>query len=231
MIHRATILLALAATLGCGRPTPAPPPLQTEAAWAPERIAKDPAGYLQYAQRRVREQTVLREKKLAELARRRKDVDAQSADLLRQMDEARNLANRLASAIQRAEDEARWPLQFAGRTLARDRALAMSEAIDHFIDQREPLAEAYVDAMRRLDQSERDLRGDIVHLGQVWEKLALDLERVRLNQGLAELTELRQTEAELLNFSADVSALTEDPLAGLVLGTKDKADLDELLKP
>jgi hypothetical protein len=58
------------------------------------------------------------------------------------------------------------------------------------------------------------LRADLAGLAQMREKLALDLERVRLNQGLAELSELRQTEAKLANFSATLAGLTDDPLAG-----------------
>jgi hypothetical protein len=231
VIRSLPILLAFAVLTGCERaspplPTPTPVPVN----WTPERIAADPANYLRHAQTTVAEQIRLRQVKLADLGRRRTEIENKSQDILRRMDEARNLGRRLESAIQRAEDEDRWPVQFAGRSFTRERANSLRTAIQQFQEQRLPLADAYRDAVQRISQSERALRADISNLGQVGQRLALDLERVRLNQGLAELTELRKTESELADFSSQLSALTDDPLSGLVIGGEDGVDLNDLLK-
>jgi hypothetical protein len=169
------LLLGLLPLLaGCGRPS-APPPVkvaeESEASWTPEKIADEPDRYLQFADRRIREQVGQREKKLADLATRRAEVEAKSSQLLRRVEEARNLRDRLDKAILRAEDEDRWPMVFAGRSFSREKSTALREGIVAFEQQREPLATAYKDALARIDQSHRALRADIASLGQVREAI------------------------------------------------------------
>ncbi len=225
-------LLLLAA--GCGRPPsdPAPspaPPATAEADWTPERIAANPDGYLLYADNRIREQVAGRERRLAELDQRRAEIDRKSSDLLTKVADARNINSRLATAIQRAEDEDRWPLKFGGQSFSREKATSVLAATAAYQKDREPLAAAYRDALQKIDGAQRALRADLAGLAQMREKLALDLEKVRLNQGLAELAELRQTEAKLANFSATLAGLTDDPLAGAPANVPD-VDVNDLLK-
>lgn len=220
---------------GCGKPllkTPAPPapPAESDAAWTPERIAGNPDGYLQYADNRIRQQVAGREQRLAELDRRRTEIDRKSSDLLQRVADAQNIQTRLAAAIQRAEDEDRWPLKFAGHTFSREKASAVLAATAAYQKEREPLAGAYRDALQKIEAAQRTLRTDLAGLAQMREKLALDLERVRLNQGLAELSELRQTEAKLANFSATLAGLTDDPLAGAAPPSVPDVDVNDLLK-
>ncbi len=220
---------------GCGKPllkTPAPPapPAESDAAWTPERIAANPDGYLQYADNRIRQQVAGREQRLSELDRRRAEIDRKSSDLLQRVADAQNIQTRLAAAIQRAEDEDRWPLKFAGHTFSREKASAVLAATASYQKEREPLAGAYRDALQKIESAQRTLRNDLAGLAQMREKLALDLERVRLNQGLAELSELRQTEAKLANFSATLAGLTDDPLAGAPAANVPDVDVNDLLK-
>ena len=220
---------------GCGKPllkTPAPPapPAESDAAWTPERIAANPDGYLQYADNRIRQQVAGREQRLSELDRRRAEIDRKSSDLLQRVADAQNIQTRLAAAIQRAEDEDRWPLKFAGHTFSREKASAVLTATAAYQKEREPLAGAYRDALQKIESAQRTLRNDLAGLAQMREKLALDLERVRLNQGLAELSELRQTEAKLANFSATLAGLTDDPLAGAPAANVPDVDVNDLLK-
>lgn len=220
---------------GCGKPllkapaAPAPP-AESDAAWTPERIAANPDGYLQYADNRIRQQVAGREQRLAELDRRRAEIDRKSSDLLQRVADAQNIQTRLAAAIQRAEDEDRWPLKFAGHTFSREKASAVLAATASYQKEREPLAGAYRDALQKIESAQRTLRNDLAGLAQMREKLALDLERVRLNQGLAELSELRQTEAKLANFSATLAGLTDDPLAGAPAPNVPDVDVNDLLK-
>ena len=228
--------LALVAP-GCGRSPPGPAAddtiktetSETDANWPPERIASDPDGYLQYADRRISEQVAGREKRLAELSARRAEIEKKSADLIQRVADAKNIQERLSTAIQRAEDEDRWPLKFAGKTFSREKATSVLAAVTAYQKDREPLAAAYSEALRKIAATERALRNDLAGLGQMREKLALDLERVRLNKGMAELADLRQTEAKLANFSAALAGLTDDPLASPAGTNAPDQDLNELL--
>lgn len=211
----------LLVAVGCGRPSVLevteqdrpPTTAEADAAWTPDRIASDPDGYLQYADARISQQVAGREQRLAQLDQRRADIHQKSADLLQRVADAKNIHARLSTALQRAEDEERWPLKFAGRTFSREKAQSVLAALDSFQKAREPLAAAYREALAKIDGAQRTLRADMASLAQMREKLALDLERVRLNKGLAELADLRQTEAKLANFSATLANLTDDPLA------------------
>ncbi len=220
------ILLLCAALVACGRQarvTEPPPPTPVAIPWTPERISADPEGYLRHALDRIGEQIRIREAKREELRVRRGEVEQRSGGLVLRMDEIGNLRRRLAAAVDRAEDEDRWPLRFAGRELSREQAASVQAAAEQFLSSRRDLAAAYRDAVARLEQLERSVLRDIDGLGRLREKVALDLERVRLNQGIAELARLRQTEENLARFTTDVSALTDDPLAGIILGAEDDA--------
>ncbi len=70
------------------------------------------------------------------------------------------------------------------------------------------------------------------NLASLRDKLALDLERVKLNQGMAELDTLRKTETQLASMSAALSKMSDDQAAP-VLSTAAKTshvDIDSLLK-
>jgi DNA repair exonuclease SbcCD ATPase subunit len=222
---------------GCGRSPTGPAPddtikteaSETDANWPPERIASDPDGYLQYADRRISEQVAGRERRLSQLGARRAEIEKKSTDLIQRVADAKNIQERLAAAIQRAEDEDRWPMKFAGKTFSHDKASSVLAAVTAYQKDREPLAAAYGEALKKIAATERALRNDLAGLGQMREKLALDLERVRLNQGMAELADLRQTEAKLANFSAALAGLSEDPFGAPASTNVPDQDLDELL--
>ncbi len=225
----AAAFVCVLCTAGCGRPPPdTVPPPQAEA-WTPGRIAADPDGYLQFADAGIRQQVALREQRLADLDARRAAIEQKSAGLLKQVEDAGNIATRLATAIRRAEDEERWPLKFAGRSFSRDKANSVLSATTAYAAERKPLAAAYADALQRIEAAQRTLRNDLAGLAQMREKIALDLERVRLNAGMAELAELRQTEAKLASFSATLAGMTDDPLADPTATVPD-LDVNELLK-
>lgn len=223
------VVFMAAMTTGCERRDAPLPDTEPVEHWSPERIAADPNGYLEYADRLVQQQVESRQQRLQTLAARRADIERRSGELLERVEEAGNLARRLTTAIERAEDENRWPLVFAGKSFPRDRAQTLLTAIREFEKQREPLAAAYRDALQRIAHNERAMRDDIANLARTREQLALDLERVRLNQGMAELAELRKTEARLANLGSTLAGLDEDPLAGFDDGAA-SLDVNELLK-
>lgn len=201
--------------------------------WTPERIAADPAGYLAYAGTRVEDQIRGREERLAAIEARKAEIAQKAAGVKARFADAKNVNERLAAAARRADDEDGWPLKFAGRTFDKAKADAVLAATQTYLTDIEPLVQAYENALARLDGATAQLNNDILKLRRMGEKIGLDLERVRLNQGVAELTELRKTEAELSAFSAtlaDMSGdLTLDELS--TVNTKsEQVDVESLLK-
>ena len=232
------LCLALAVLLtgaGCkpGR-GPAAPPEPAPASWTPERIAADPAGYLAYADKQVQAQIAERARRLEDLAGRRAEIETKGGALANQLEDVRNIRARLQTAQRRAEDEDRWPVKIAGRTFTRDDIQSLLQSTDRFEEDRRPLEQAYAAARLKMERMEGVLRHDIAKLTRMREKVALDLERVRLNQSLAEIGELRKTEEELSALSRSLADLSADSMVDLTLPREEPAkagaDLQGLLR-
>ena len=226
---QACVGLAVAAALcgGCGQEPAASlqkrigkslpggtPAARPEAAWTPERIAADPAGYLQYAGERVGAQIEGRRQKLAQLTAQRGEVEAHSQALATKVSDAQNITRRLRTAMQRAEDENNWPVKMAGRTFDPPKAEAVIKSLEEFVADRQQLVQAYGDAMNRIRSTESTLQSDIGNLARMRVKIGLDQERVRLNQGMTELGELHKTETELATFSKTLADMSDDVTLG-----------------
>lgn len=200
------IAVCLAGALcGCDRKATAPPKPVAKTSWTAEEIARDPQGYLKWSDQRVAEQIADREKKLADLSRRREELDARRKLLADNLEDVRNIRRRLQEAISRAEDEDRWPLTFAGHSLTREKAQAILEHTSRYIEDRQPLNRTYEDLFARMDRAAETLRGDIRELGRLREKMAIDLETVRLTQDMQKVEELRKAETQLASMSKAVA--------------------------
>jgi len=218
--------------------SPATPGVQTPAAggspdkkWTPEQIAKDPVAYMQWSDGQIQAQITERERRLNTLADTRKDLVARRQQLTDKMSEVANFRTRLQSAYQRSEDEDRWPVRMAGRTFERAKVNDIMTQTQAWLDDRKPLADAYDSSLKKMDDSAATLQDDIRNLGQLREKLALDIERVKLNQGMAELDQLRKTDAQLASMSQALSKMSEDQAPVLPTGTKSsRVDIDSILK-
>lgn len=237
--------LALAAALwaaGCERllpqppaPRPAaakPPPAEAAQAWTPERITRDPSGYLAFADGEVVRQITERESRIGKIEASRRTV-GEKADRLRQdIRDAANIQKRLQAAIARADEDEAWPIAFAGRKLERAKAASIAAASQRFVQSRTPLAQEYDVALAKIDALEQSLKSDISELGRLREKLALDMERVRLNQGIAEVAELRQSVDALTGFASSLAETTDNPLEDLAAKARPlaaEAELENLL--
>ncbi len=103
--------------------------------------------------------------------------------------------------------------------------------IDEWLKDRDPLVDAYASSLKKMDDSAATLQDDLRSLGRLREKLALDLERVKLNQGMAELDTLRKTESQLASMSQSLSKMSEDQAPVLPTASKtSRVDIDSLLK-
>lgn len=234
-------LALLAATCGCDAPLwvrhapkrPGPEAsANTSQAWTPERISKDPTGYLAFADKEVVRQIQEREKRIAQIALSRTSVTERADKLRQDIRDASNIEKRLQAAATRADEDETWPITFATRKLDRERALAIIDASKRFIQSRSPLANDYEQALAKIDNAEKGLRSDIAELNQLREKMALDLERVRLNQGIAEVAELRTSVEAISGFARSLADTTDNPLEDLATKTRPlaaEAELESLL--
>jgi len=70
-------------------------------------------------------------------------------------------------------------------------------------------------------------------LARLRERIALDIERIRLNQGIAELGELRKAETELASFSKMLGAMDENVLDTATVAAREepvRIDVEKLLQ-
>ncbi len=227
---------------GCGRVLPRPdakPPASSSKAsadaaqaWTPERITQDPGGYLTFADAEIVRQVAEREGRIGKIEASRKTVGERSERLRQDIRDAANIQKRLQAAVARADDDEAWPITFAGRKLERDKAVSIAAASQRFVQSRTPLAQEYEQALAKIDAAEQALRSDIAELGRLREKLALDMERVRLNQGIAEVAELRKSVEALSGFSTSLADTTDNPLEDLAAKARPlaaEAELESLL--
>lgn len=208
-----------------------PPPVPQKKEWTPEDIAKDPQGYLVWSQQQVAEQIKGREQRLAQLSAKRADFVKKQSTLMTQITDAENFHNRLKTALQRAEDEDRWPVRMAGNTYDKAKAQELIELTRDWVEDRRPLADAYNTSLAKMDAAANVLKSDIQKLRQLNEKLALDLERVKINDSLADLDKLRQTESQLASMSQTLSQLSDEETPALPASARtNHVDINSIVK-
>lgn len=225
----------LAAAGGCERKPSAPPPKPSpppEKVWTSEEIAKDPAGYLLDQDRKVEKQIEERSRRLVQIQDRRRGVEERRMQLADNLREIRNVRDRLQAACRRADDEDRWPARMGGRTFDRERAQAILKSCEQYLSDRQPLDQAYEQTLARLGQLEAQAKKQMQDLQRLRERIALDVERVRLNQGLAELGDIRSAEQELASFSKMLGDMDENVLNTTTARADAPApvDVEQLLK-
>jgi hypothetical protein len=198
--------------------------------WSPDEMAADPAGYLTWAKARLEEQRKTREARLAAVAERKKEILARREKFSENVDGCGNIAKRMRVAIRKAEEEDR-PINMAGRTFDRTKADQIVTECERRIEERKPFLQVYDDALSKLEQVAASFRKELEELARLKERLELDLERVRLSQGVAEIAQLKKTEAEIAHYAKIVASVAEDA-APLPAASSEPApvDLDALLK-
>jgi chromosome segregation ATPase len=233
------VLLALVVAPGCDegghreakRPKPAAPP--PEKNWTPEEISKDPVGYLQDQDARAERQINERNQRLEQVKSRREQTTAKRDQLAANMAELQNVRDRLSRAMRRAEEEDRWPVMMGGRSFSREKATAVIASCEQYVQDRKQLAEAYEQTVGRLNNLESQMQKQIQDLRRLRERIGIDIERVRLNQGLAELGDLQRTETEVASFSKMLGTMDENILSSIsAQATTEPArvDVESILK-
>lgn len=211
----AALLLALALGLGAGlcgcgeeggRRAPAPAATRT---WTADEMAQDPEGWLAWADLQLAEQKAKREQFLGTLAGRQAQVRERQQRAGADLTELENFLKRLQTAVRRADDEDRWPVKVGARSYERSQALELLETLPQQVALRRPLADEYEKALAAMDAKADALRAEVQQLDRLRQKVALDLERVRLSQGAAELKSLGATAEDIARYAkvlADVMA-------------------------
>lgn len=238
MARHLLVLLAIVAAAGLtGCKKSAPPagpsaPAPAPRTWTPEEIAGDPEGYLMDQDRSIVRQIDERNVRLGKLAQRRDEIAARRKALVDNMRDIENVRKRMERALEVAQDEDRWPVQMGGRTFTREKAQAIIKSCQAYVEDRGPLAREYDSALDRLSQMEALMRQELGSLDRLRQRLALDIERVRLNRGMAELGEIRKTETELASFSRQLGQMDEDVLKAAAAADKPppQMDVENLLK-
>jgi uncharacterized phage infection (PIP) family protein YhgE len=226
----ALVVLRSSPTTTSDKPTP-PLKVPDKKDWTPEDISRDPVGYLAWSDAQVQTQIEVRQSRLEKLSARRAELASKQGELVSKIDEVKNFRNRLETAFERAADEDRWPVRMAGRTFERSKARDILAETAVWLEDRAPLADAYKVSLAKMDQSSQALRNDIRSLGQLREKIALDIERVKLNEGNAELDQLRKTETQLASMSRALSQMSDEQAPTLSETSKSAhVDIDSILK-
>lgn len=231
------LVLVLPATLGCRqgdkpssrKPTPPSPPKT----WTSEEIAQDPVGYLQSQDGQVEQQIEERNTRLQELQSRRVQIQEKQGRLAEDIKAIQNVHDRLETAVRKADEEDRWPARMGGRAFDREKATAILQSCRQYIQDRQPLAQTYEETLAKLTQMESQMSKQVADLGRLRERISLDIERIRVNQGIAELGELRKAETELASFSKMLGTLDESAMDAESVAARQeppKVNVDDLLK-
>lgn len=201
--------------------------------WTPERIAQDPEGFLVQADKDLVNQIQNRETTQVRLKTRKNELEPRYAVLSRKLADVENLNKRFAAAIQKADDEDQWPIKVAGKSFDKEKAKAVVESTRRYIDDHQALVATYREAQGKIDGMLVQLSQDLVNLKRVKEKVGIDLERVRLNKGIAELGDLKKTEAEIASVSKALTEISDDAVGRLQVpdaAATTIVDVEDLLK-
>jgi hypothetical protein len=222
------LLASLAFSGGCGKapsaPTPAAPAAKTS--WSIDEMAEDPEGYLRWARERLFEQRKLREERLKSVSEKRAEVEARRAKFALNVDDCDNIVARFRTSIRRADDEDRWPFVVNGRSFDRAKAEAVVAECVRRTEERRPFLAVYDEALAKLGDVASQLKSDLAALERTREKLELDYERVRLSKGVAELADLKKTEAEIAHYAELLKQVVEEATPGSPGGKPEPPPID-----
>ena len=196
-------------------------------------MAKDPEGYLQWADGEIQKQISGREERLKTLSQRRAEIEGRQDKFAANYDDLENVHKRLETALQKAEEEDHWPFRMGGHTFTREKAKTVLEQTKRQLEERRPLVESYRDALAKLEKTAETLRQDINRLTALRDKLSVDLEQVRIGHGLSGLDKLRTTEAEISHYAKILGSLAQEAggaLFPLLQKQPAPVDIDALLK-
>lgn len=180
--------------------------------WTTDEIAQNPEGYMTWAGAKMESQVNDRKSRLKAVEDRLDAIQKRQEALKTRLGEARNVQMRMEQAVQRAEDEDRWPASMGGRTFTRDEAQAVTRQAQQYIDDNRSMGEAYDKAVARAQAAVESLRKDVATLSQYRERLELDLGNIRLSEGMTQIDQLRKKEQEISSFAKSLGTMADESL-------------------
>jgi hypothetical protein len=222
-------------TPGCGREGPKTGPSKPRPAgekeWSNEDMAKDPEGYLKWADDQLASQIRQREQRLSAVASTRKEIIDRRNKFGGDYDAIVNLEYRIGTATRRADEEDRPSVTIAGKSFTKEQAASILAEARQFLVDRKNLATAYDGAMAKLDGAEKNLREDIVRLNVLREKVAADLIGYKADRSNPDTEKLRRTEKEIEHYSKVLTNLTDVSVQNLPTPKQGfSADLQSMLR-
>jgi hypothetical protein len=199
--------------------------------WSTDEIASDPEGYLKWADANIAKQIAQRQEMLKNIAERSVQISKRRDEVVGDLSEVETFYQRLDAAVKRAQAEGRWPVQVGSKKFDQAKAEALLAELPKQIELRKPLATDYDEALKAMTARKAGLESDLVSLGHLREKIALDAERIKLNKGVEELSKLSRTSQEISSMAGLVgsgSGAGEAPPA--VGGSTGIMDLEEMMK-
>lgn len=236
----AIVLGTVMATRGCSQEQPAKPTdkpkvsaIPDDKVWTADEVAADPTAYMNWADGRIGRQIEDRQKRINAITGKIKDVESRYQSMRDNLTNTANIKSRMEMAIRRAEDEDRWPISMAGRTFDKTEAQKIITQTTRYLEDRKPLASAYDQAIERLNGMHNVLSREIGELKRLREKMDLDLEAVKLSQGLEDLDKLRKTEADIAGYAKALGSMADDSLIDAFpdpQGSEEKVDMNTFMK-
>jgi len=234
---------AFAVSAGCSdgnKDKPAPPATDKAAVpkhapdkeWTAEEVAADPTGYMNWADAKISKQIDDRAVRLKSLNGKLADIETRRRTMSDNLRDMANIASRMDMAVRRAEDEDRWPVQMAGRKYDRDEALAIIAQAKKYVADRQSLSGAYDQAVGKAKSMASVLGSEIAELKRLREKMALDLEAVRISESFEDLEKLRKTEQEIIGFSKALGAMADESITESLPDTAkdvERVDMDAFM--
>ncbi len=232
----------VALTRGCSQEQPEqprgkgntqPPAIPDDKVWTAEEVAADPAAYMNWADGRIGRQIDDRQKRIGAITGKITDVQSRHQAMRDNLSNTANIKSRMETALRRAEDEDRWPIQMAGRSFDKAQAQKIIAQAARYLEDRKSLASAYDQAIERLKGMHGVLSREIGELKRLREKMALDLEAVKLTQGLEDLDKLRKTEADIAGYAKALGSMADDSLISAFPDPQEgdaKVDIDTFMK-
>lgn len=187
------------------------PSSDDKAKWTPEEISADPAGYLQWYDKRLAREVAAWEATLKGLDAKRQQFAEKAALVQSNVADVENLLVEARKAFKRADDNDRWPTTFAGREFDRAKLEALIKRLPAYVDQERPRHQRYTDFLAQIDRKRAEIRAQIDNARDARERVVLDVERIKLNQSTADLASAQQAQDQLVRMSDSLRQMSEDP--------------------
>jgi hypothetical protein len=137
----------------------------------------------------------------------------------------------MKQANDQANDNDDWPIRLGGKSFTAEKADEIIRSTQQYIDEQSPMAARYDQFLDKVNGAIDSTQKDISNLKNLREKIAMDMEQLKINQGAAEVENYRTYESQIRQMSTAITDMADDPLK--IPPPKEptgKVIIDEMLK-